>query len=119
MSRGIFNRVQVELDVRESQEGITATDLLDLPEELRRIVNHITRKNGRTLSQIARRFNEEEEDVRKLLSSLVEKGFVVETELHGEPFFKVYFARKRGRKVPIDVWSAVEGKFEAKEEEEK
>lgn len=106
-SRGIFNRLQVELDVRESQEGITTADLLELPTELRRIVNHITRKNGRSLSQIAQQFKEEEQEVQRSLDMLIEKGFVKEMELNGEPFFKVYFARKRSRKVPLNLWNSI------------
>jgi predicted ArsR family transcriptional regulator len=104
---GIFDRIQDEIDQREDQEGITPADLLDLPAPLRRLMNRITREGSLTVAAAAKHLEESEDSAREMLDSLVGNGYL-EREEHGEGWvYRTRFGRKRGRKLPGGIWSAL------------
>ena len=43
---GLFNRLQDEIEVRDSQTGLSPIDLLDMPEQLAAVINRIPRATG-------------------------------------------------------------------------
>ena len=53
----LFDRLQDEIDSRESQEGISPADLLDMPAGLAAVVKQIVRRNGMKLSEVAELMN--------------------------------------------------------------
>jgi predicted ArsR family transcriptional regulator len=93
-------------------EGITPADLLDLSPELRRIVNTITRRREMSLAEIVLEMDMRPSEVRELLDTLVEKGFLKALEVKGELRYKTFFAPRRGREVPLNVWDALSDKME-------
>ncbi|MBN1993216.1 MAG: helix-turn-helix domain-containing protein [Anaerolineae bacterium] len=101
---GLFNRLQDELDSRERQEGISPSDLLDLPPALASVIKKIVRHNGMKLTQIAEELGQTPPEARKMLAELVEKGYVRTVEVKNELWYKAQFARKRGR-LTSDFWS--------------
>ena len=46
------------------------------------------------------------------MADLVEKGYLREMEVAGEFKYKVIFARKRGRRVPLDLWQSLGDRVE-------
>ena len=56
---GIFNRIRTEIEARDKkEEGITPSDLLDLPPQLSRLMNRITRKGEMTVEEAAEHLEE-------------------------------------------------------------
>jgi len=104
---GIFDRIQAEIQERESREGIIPADLLDLSPPLRRLMTHITRRGELTTAQAAEFLDEPPEKVRPMLDALAEKGYL-EREKRGEEWvYRTRFGRKRGREIPAGIWSAL------------
>jgi DNA-binding MarR family transcriptional regulator len=105
---GIFGRIQGEIEAREKQEGITLADLLDLSEPLRRLMGRITRQGEMTVAAAANHLGESPANARKTLDALVEKGYLERKQQQGDWVYRVRFARKRGRNIPVGIWSALE-----------
>jgi DNA-binding MarR family transcriptional regulator len=104
---GIFNRVQKEIDARDKQEGISPADLLDLSSLLRRLMNRITRQGEITVEGAAEHLGETLDNTRKMLNTLVEKGYLEREEREDGWVYRTRFARKRGRDIPAGIWSAL------------
>jgi predicted ArsR family transcriptional regulator len=107
---GIFDRIQSEIEEREKREGITPADLLDLSPPLRRLMNRITREGQLSLETAAEHLGESTANARKMLDALVEKGYLHREEQEEGPIYRTRFARRRGRKIPQGIWSALEEK---------
>ena len=112
MSKGLFDRLQQELDVRAKAAGLSMADLLELPESLRGLVNWMMRQQNVGLAQVAEFLEQDEAVAGATLATLIEKGFVREVKLHGELCYRVALAAKRGRTMPLDVWRALDDKLE-------
>lgn len=104
---GLFHRLQSEIETRERAEGITAAGLLDLSPELRRLVNLIMRRNQMSLSQIVFELDMKPSEVKTLLDTLTQKGYLKAFEIKGETHYKTFLARKRGRKLPLNIWETL------------
>jgi predicted ArsR family transcriptional regulator len=104
---GIFDHIQKEIDSRESQEGITPADLLNLSTPLRRLMNRITREGSLTVAAAAGQVEESEGNAREMLDALVEKGYLERVEQDEGWVYRTRFARKRGRELPAGIWSAL------------
>jgi DNA-binding Lrp family transcriptional regulator len=109
---GLFDRLQSEIETRQRMEGITPADLLDLSSELRRIVNTITREGEMSLAKIVLELDMRPSELRELLDTLVEKGFLKAFEVKGELRYKTFFARRRVREVSLNIWDALSDKVE-------
>ncbi len=111
---GIFNRIQGEIQSREKEEGITPADLLDLPPELRRLMNRITREGEQSVDQAAEFIGDTPHNTQRMLDSLVEKGYLEREEREDGWFYSTRFARKRGRDLPVGIWSALDQRTKEK-----
>jgi DNA-binding MarR family transcriptional regulator len=109
---GIFDRLQTEIETRQRVEGITPADLLDLSPELRRIINMILRQGEMSLTEIVLELDMKPSEVKGLLDTLLEKGYLKAFEVKGEQRYKTFLARKRRREVPLDIWEALGSKVE-------
>jgi predicted HTH transcriptional regulator len=112
MDKGLFRRLQEDLEIQEEGGGLTPADTLMLPDPLRKVVNLITRRRVMTVPELAEATGASSEEIAARLAELVEKGFVREMEVAGELKYKVIFARKRGRHVPLDLWASLGDKVE-------
>jgi predicted ArsR family transcriptional regulator len=104
---GIFDHIQDEIDAREQREGITPADLLDLPVELRRLMNRVTREGESTAQAAAEHLDMDPDEVHDMLESLAGKGYLEREKVDEEWVYRTRFARKRGRKLPVGIWSAL------------
>ena len=113
---GLFDRLQDELDARDNKKGLSPVDLLDMPEELTGVVNQIIRKNGMRLEEIAQHLNQSEEEAKKNLKLLVEKGYVREVQVKQEIWYKAQFGRKADKVVSDNIWSKLDSVFNDEED---
>ena len=104
---GIFDHIQNEIDAREKREGITPADLLDLPVELRRLMNRVTREGGSTAQAAAEHLEMDAGKVHDMLEGLAAKGYLEREKVENAWVYRPRFAHKRGRKLPVGIWSAL------------
>jgi hypothetical protein len=115
LGKGLFNRLQGELNAREKSPGLTMADLLTLPDPLSGLLNWMLRASSVTLTEVITFLNQDEASVRAILADLLERGFIREIELRGATQYRVRLAPKRGRDIPSNLWQALDGKVEEKE----
>ena len=111
---GIFGHLQDEIEQRDKREGITLAELLDLSPPLRKLMNRITRQGEQTAEQAAEYLGEPPDQVQEWLTGLVEKGYLDREKHEGVWHYKIRFAHKRGRNIPLGIWSAL-GDMDKKE----
>jgi hypothetical protein len=104
---GIFDSIQEEIDARDRRGGISAADLLDLPDRLRRPMNLITRRGPHTAAQVAESLGEPVEEILQALNGLAEKGYLEREETEAGWIYRTRFARRRARQLPGGIWSAL------------
>ncbi len=112
MGRGLFNRIQDELEAREKSPGLNMSDQLTLPEYVEDLLNWMMRQEAVGLGEVAARLGQDEEQARAALAGLVERGYVREVEMRGMMRSLVRLAVKRGRKIPANLWKALEEKVQ-------
>jgi DNA-binding MarR family transcriptional regulator len=108
----LFDKLQSEVEARQRVEGITPADLLDLSPELRRIINMIMRRRGMSPVEIVFELDMRPSEVRELLDTLVEKGYLRVFEVEGEQLYKTFLAHRRGHEATLNVWEILDGKTE-------
>ena len=104
---GIFDSIQDEIEAREQREGISPADLLDLSPPVRRLMNRVTRKGELSAVEAARSLERPVDEIRPMLDGLAEKGYLHREKREGVWVYRTRFARKRGRKIPGGIWSAL------------
>jgi hypothetical protein len=112
MDKGLFRRLQEEIEIQEEGGGITTADVLMLPAPLREIINLVTRRRVMTRAELMAETGVSEEELVDRVAQLVEKGYLREMEVAGEFKYKVIFARKRGRRVPLNLWQSLGDRVE-------
>ena len=105
---GLFNRLQDEIEVRDSGEGLSPIDLLDMPDSMATVINKIIRKNGMRLEDIATELGQSPEETQGVLGKLVEKGFVRRIEVKNEVWYKAQFGRKADKALSLSIWSSLD-----------
>ena len=115
--RGIRERVDkiesilnAEVEKASGKKGIAMTELLDLRTQHRKIVLELTKTGRLSSAELSEKLGMEEESVEGMMETLVEKGYITETMKEGEKKYEVSIARKKQKKVPLDIWSALEKK---------
>ncbi len=112
MGKGLFGRVQSELDARGKTPGLSMADILELPESLRALINWMMRQEDVTLQEISAYLQQDQTHACAMLGELVEKGFVREVPIKGEQRYRVRLAPKRKKDIPSDLWKALDDKIE-------
>lgn len=115
---GIFKHLQNEIDEREQREGISIAELLDLSPPLRRLMNRITRRGELSLADAAAELDQPLEETQNMLTSLVEKGYLLREKQESDWIYRTHFARKRGTSLPPGIWSALSPQNKTKEADE-
>lgn len=88
--------------------GLSLSEVLTLPDAQRQLVNWMLRQGEVSLAQVAAHCRQPAEAARRLLSPLVQQGFVREWEVHSTPHYRASFAPTRGRQVTPEIWQALE-----------
>lgn len=113
----LFDKLQNELDDRNEEGGISTVDLLELPEQWRRIMRHMLRAVTLPRKEIVAviaswpekdRFSEEELD--KALKSLVHQGWLIEMGEGDLIGYRVNLRRKKGS--DLSIWGTIGDKID-------
>ena len=85
--------------------GITPVDILALPDPVDSAVQRILRRGPMSAGEMASILDLSESEAKQIADLLVEKGYLLTEERRsdGSVVYKVYFARMRGRSIPLDL----------------
>jgi predicted transcriptional regulator len=106
----IESTLNAEVEKASGKKGIAMTELLDLRAPHRRIVLELTKTGRVSSAELSEKLGMDEESVEGIIETLVEKGYITETMEEGEKKYEVAIARKKPKKVPLNIWSALEKK---------
>lgn len=110
MSKGLFNRLQNELDARQKSPGISMADILTLPSQLSGLVNWMMRKGDVSLDEVIAFLHADQSSAKEILADLIDKGFAREIDIRGKTSYRIRLAPKKGRDIPANLWSALDDK---------
>lgn len=103
---GLFDRLQSEIDRRESVDALSPMDLLALEPELRGIVQALMRRGDATAAEIGDACGIPADEAAALLEALVAKGMAARTVGDADaPRWRANLGRRRGRTVPAGIWA--------------
>ena len=109
---GLFNRLQDELEAREQSPGLRMSDILAIGEPQCGLLNWLIRRAQVGPAEVAAFLQQEEAAARGIMADLRDKGYVREIEVRGVTTYRVRLAPKRGRRMPADLWHALDDKVE-------
>ncbi len=87
------------------------TDLLDLHTPLRRIVLELTTIRKASPAELSEKLGMEEESVKGMVESLIERGYINEVMERGERNYEASIGKKKPKKVLLDIGGALEKKI--------
>jgi predicted transcriptional regulator len=116
MGKGLFGRVQQELEAREKVAGLTMADVLQLPAAERELVNWIVRSGEVSEAAIVTHLGQAA-SAQSLLTTLLDKGFIRAEVIQGEAHYSAHFAPRRKRALPEGIWQALTDKLQPKAED--
>ena len=119
MGKGLFNRLEGELEAREQSLGLRMADLLTLPEALGALLTWMIRQGQVSLADVVAFVGQDETSARARLAEALDKGYVREIEMRGVTYYRVRLAPKRGRELPENLWAALDAKVEGGKEGER
>jgi DNA-binding MarR family transcriptional regulator len=90
----VLEQLNDAVDALPAQDGLSPSGLLELPSELANIIRQLVRSNGMSLSEIAITLNHAPEGIRRILDTLVEKGYIRRIKIQQEFWYKARFKRK-------------------------
>lgn len=108
---GLFGRLQDELDRRHREERLSPIVLLELSDDLRRLVQAIMREGELSTEEVASAVGLSKAEAEKLLPALEKRGFLTSREAGGSIRYKAKLVRRRGRQVPQSIWDALSDKL--------
>lgn len=102
----MLERLKQDLEVWARPEGLRTTDMLDMPEPLRPILQTIMRRGSITIAELADELGCELTEADEVADLLVSCGFLRTHDDHedGPTVFRVRLARTR-RRTPAAIWS--------------
>ncbi|MDM8527777.1 hypothetical protein QUF58_06125 [Anaerolineales bacterium HSG24] len=104
-----FGYLQHEIETYSRVRGITPVDMLNLPGPLNLVFNKIMRSGLVTLSEFAHELTFTKPEAEQLAKLLIRKGYLrVTDESTGEPAYQIRFASKRKRRIPSNIWQALD-----------
>ncbi len=89
-------------------EGFSSLDLVALSFVERKAMNLFLRHGHLSLIEMTSKLNMDRGAVQSMLNTFVDEGMVRVVQIKGEQRYRPRMARKRTRKVPTNVWAALE-----------
>lgn len=102
------NDWQIARHSRGTPSTRTMADLLFLPDIERSLMNWLLRQQSATLAEVAAHLNNTETVAQHLLTELTNQGFVQLVEQADQPYYQPKLTIRKGRKVPTNIWDALE-----------
>jgi len=118
----LFDRLQNELDDRNEDSGITPMDLLDLPDELRRLMRKMLRsrtmKKREIVDYIATWDKPDQisgKDLDNSIAQLVDQGWLIKIGEGDSLGYRVNLRKKKGSTLSSSIWGALDAKLTKKD----
>ena len=115
---GVFDRLQKQIDDKQSEGGITALDLADLPPALRKIMRLMLRElqlNYSEIMNIVASFPDSEQlghkDLDEALETLTRQAWLIRLGEGEKAIYKVNLRRKAGSTLASGVWNTLDAKL--------
>lgn len=122
----LFDRLENELGDRNDEGGISPLDLLDLPDQLRRIMRAMLRATKLSHKEIIAHMEAwpekdrmSAEDLESSLDNLVKQGWLIVMGEDDYIGYRVNLRRKKGKKLSDSIWGALENKIEDRIEQQR
>ncbi|MFC2106587.1 FeoC-like transcriptional regulator [Candidatus Bipolaricaulota bacterium] len=112
MTKGLFERLQDNIEGREKQKAIGPLDLLELPEALRMFMQRIIRHGQTSARELAQEMEDSEETLESMLQSLAGKGYLAVIPATIPPRYKAVLGERRARELPSGIWDMLSKKIE-------
>lgn len=121
----IFDRLQKQLDIQKREQGISALELTDLPQNLRKIMRLMLRevvmKHTELLKAIeampeANRISSKE--LEPALKTLVEQNWLIRNGEGEFVSYRVNLRRKAGSALDKDIWASLNARISSVEKPE-
>jgi hypothetical protein len=115
---GLFDRLQKEIENKQSEGGITALDLADLPPALRKIMRLMLRQLELSYPQLTETiasFPDEEQISRSQLDEALDvlsnQSWLIRIGTGEKAIYKVNLRRKAGSNMANGVWNTLDSKL--------
>jgi hypothetical protein len=115
---GVFDRLQKQIDNKQSEGGITALDLADLPPALRKIMRLMLREvemDATRLAEAMRNLPEQERlspaDLGDALETLTQQSWLMRLGEGERAVFRVNLRRKGGSTLASGIWSSLDSRL--------
>ena len=115
MDKGLFNRLEGELEAREKSPGLSMSDMLALPEPHSSLLRWMVRKGQVRLEDVTNFLKQDVACTRALLADLLDKRFMREIEMRGVRQYRLRLAPRRGHELPANLWQALNDKVQDEE----
>jgi hypothetical protein len=89
--------------------GLRVAEILEMADAQRELVLWIMRRGEVSLAEAAARAGADERAVGAALDALAARGFVRKMEKEGGPHYRAQHAVRRGRRLPVEIWTALTG----------
>ena len=115
---GIFDRLQKEIENKQSEGGITALDLADLPPTLRKIMRLMLRelelsypRMTDTIASLPDAERIPSNDLDEALDTLTRQGWLIRIGEGIKAIYKVNLRRKSGSTLASGIWGTLDEKL--------
>ncbi|MGZ6347555.1 MAG: hypothetical protein ACXWNC_08335 [Anaerolineales bacterium] len=120
---GVFDRLQKEIENKQSEGGITALDLAELPPALRKIMRLMLRElelNYPQLLETLRSLPDTErmqpKELDEALEVLTRQSWLIRIGEGKKAIYKVNLRRKTGSTLANGIWNTLDAKLKDKPE---
>ena len=110
----MFNRLEGELDARENALGLRMSDLIELPVELRKLLNWILRQKQVNLAQVNEHIGQGDASAKALIEDAIRRGYLRQFEIRAVTYYRVRLAPRRTRGPLAGIWEMLDGKVETR-----
>ncbi len=118
---GVFDRLQKQIEDKQSAGGITALDLVDLPPALRKIMRLMLRKMQLKYPELCDAMDQMADDERmsridldNTLDTLVQQAWLMQIGEGDRAIYKVNLRRKSGSTLAAGIWENLDSKLKGK-----
>ena len=100
-----YESLHHEIAEFDTVEGTTPLAVAMLPEPFDKVLQRLIREGAMSVQELAEALNLSLDEAQHLGEHLVAKGYLRTEEKEGESgvFFRVYLARMRRQKIPLDL----------------
>jgi hypothetical protein len=110
MTKGLFGRIQDEFKAREKTPGLDMAEILEMPDNLRTVINWMLRQTYVDLAQVTAHLGNNEQTAHEMIDTLLDKGYIREIDMKGRVQYRVRLKPKRKHNMPSNLWKALDDK---------